>query len=420
MGLFKLALQSLKSDLLKTIFYFLSFLLTTVFIFLFFNLAMNPAAGINLGGRDKTIVTPIAVFVILIAMICVFMANDFYVLAKSKDISIVLMSGASVYKVGMYLLLQSLIVMFFAILLGLLLGYLLVPVLNRIFFITFNYSGDFYYVSDRAYVATTIILLFEVGWCTYLNMGYCYRTSINKLINDSVKIETFGFKLRKPSNLFYILAFIVPLIIFPWLKSVEDYLLLSIVAMIGLYGVIKHIIPELIERFQEKYGIENQYLLIVFGNVKYDLQRVRMLVLLVMMSALVLMCSILYTLNTPLISTIVLFSYLSVMILLALTSLFKLGMELKGRKKSFANLYYLGYSLKDLKKIINLEMIIFYGMIILIPLVYQIVIIIRLYSLGLINFYLIALMLIISIIPMLFCMVTCIIMYHHILPKSII
>ena len=44
--------------------------------------------------------------------------------------------------------------------------------------------------------------------------------------------------------------------------------------MIGLYGVIKHIIPELIERFQEKYGIENQYLLIVFGNVKYDLQRV--------------------------------------------------------------------------------------------------------------------------------------------------
>ncbi|WRK51892.1 hypothetical protein SD457_15285 [Coprobacillaceae bacterium CR2/5/TPMF4] len=62
-------------------------------------------------------------------------------------------------------------------------------------------------------------------------------------------------------------------------------------------------------------------------------------------------------------------------------------------------------------------MIIFYGMIILIPLVYQIVIIIRLYSLGLINFYLIALMLIISIIPMLFCMVACIIMYHHILPK---
>ena len=119
MGLFKLVLQSLKSDLLKTIFYFLSFLLTTVFIFLFFNLAMNPAAGINLGGRDKTIVTPIAVFVILIAMICVFMANDFYVLAKSKDISIVLMSGGSVYKVGMYLLLQSLIVMFFGIWLGL-------------------------------------------------------------------------------------------------------------------------------------------------------------------------------------------------------------------------------------------------------------------------------------------------------------
>ena len=94
MGLIKLAIRSLKTDFLKSLFYFLSFVLTTIFIFLFFNLTLNPSTGINLGGNDAKLITTIAAFVILIAMVCVFMANDFYVLAKTKDVSIVLMSGA--------------------------------------------------------------------------------------------------------------------------------------------------------------------------------------------------------------------------------------------------------------------------------------------------------------------------------------
>lgn len=52
MGLIKLAIRSLKTDFLKSLFYFLSFVLTTIFIFLFFNLTLNPSTGINLGGND--------------------------------------------------------------------------------------------------------------------------------------------------------------------------------------------------------------------------------------------------------------------------------------------------------------------------------------------------------------------------------
>ena len=65
-------------------------------------------------------------------MVCVFMANDFYVLAKTKDVSIVLMSGASVYQVGIYLLLQSTIIMFLAIPIGFVISYPLVPLVNNL------------------------------------------------------------------------------------------------------------------------------------------------------------------------------------------------------------------------------------------------------------------------------------------------
>ena len=102
MGIIKLAFVSLKKDMSKSIFYFLTFLLTTIFIFSFFNLTFNPYSGIHLGKDDTTFVTPIAVFVIVIAMLCVFLANNFYVSNKGKEISIILMSGASIYQLGFY------------------------------------------------------------------------------------------------------------------------------------------------------------------------------------------------------------------------------------------------------------------------------------------------------------------------------
>ena len=402
MGLIKLAIRSLKTDFLKSLFYFLSFVLTTIFIFLFFNLTLNPSTGINLGGNDAKLITTIAAFVILIAMVCVFMANDFYVLAKTKDVSIVLMSGASVYQVGIYLLLQSTIIMFLAIPIGFVISYPLVPLVNNLLFMVFDYQGSLNYISSNTFMATAIILFCEIGWCTLLNMGYCYRTSINKMVTANVKIEKFGIGVKKLSNRIYLGLFILPMIVFPFLNDTAS------------------IIPEFIENRQTNESLEDRCLLITLGNVRYDLEKVRMLVLVITIAAIILMCTTIYTLDTPLISMVTLMSYFSVMVLLSITTIFKVGMELQGRKRSFLNLYHMGYDLKDLKKIIDLEMIIFYGLIIVIPLLYQIIILIKLYSLGLINFYLVGGLLLIQIIPMLVCMIICTLMYQKVLPEPII
>lgn len=414
MGLIKLAIKSLKTDFIKSLFYFLSFLLTTIFIFLFFNLTFNPATGLELG-RAK-LITTIATFVILIAMLCVFMANDFYVFAKSKDISVVLMSGASVYQAGIYLLLQSIIIMMIAIPLGFVISYILVPVINGMMTLVFDYSGSIDYISHDALVATAIILLFEVGWCTLLNMGYCYRTSVNSLAKSNIEIEKFSLGIKKLSNRMYLVLFILPMFLFLYFDDPSSYLLVAIIGIVGVYGLIKKIIPKYIEKRQNNESLENRWLLITLGNIRYDLQKVRMLVLIITIAAIILMCTTVYTIDEPLVSMITLLSYFSVMILLAITSIYKIGMELQSRKRSFMHLYHMGYVMDDLKKIINLEMIIFYGIIIVIPLLYQIIIVIKLYSIGVINLYLILIMLLIQIIPMLICMLICTVMYKRILP----
>ena len=189
MGIIKLAFVSLKKDMSKSIFYFLTFLLTTIFIFSFFNLTFNPYSGIHLGKDDTTFVTPVAVFVIVIAMLCVFLANNFYVSNKGKEISIILMSGASIYQLGFYLFLQVFTIMLCAIPLGLVLGYLLIPTINSLFMMTFKYSGQLFYLSSQTFPATFMILAFEVMWCSMLNLGYCVRSTINSMIHDKNKID---------------------------------------------------------------------------------------------------------------------------------------------------------------------------------------------------------------------------------------
>lgn len=414
MGLIKLALRSLRTDLLKSLFYFLSFVLTTIFIFLFFNLAYNPNLGIQLGGKDNTIVTPIAVFVILIAMVCVFIANDYYVLAKTKDISIILMSGASVYQVGIYLFLQSFIIMALAIPLGFIISYLSVPVLNKILFMAFDYQGSWAYISNNTLVATTIILVCEIGWCTLLNMGFCYRTSINKLVTSNMEIEKFG--KRRLSNLVSVILFVLPMLVFIFLEDPGGFLVFSIIGMIGVYGMFKYVIVAYLEKKQSNEALEHRYLLIVLGNLKYDLKKTSFLVLVITTAAIILTTTTIYSLDTPLISMVSLMSYVSVMVLLAITSIFKIGMELQKRKKNLLNLYHLGYQIKELKKIITLEMIIYYSIIMVIPLMYQIIMMIKLDYLGLITPYLIVIILLIQITAMLCGMIICTIMYQKILP----
>lgn len=447
MGLIKLSLISLKKDLSKSIFYFLTFLLTTIFIFTFFNLAYNPQANIHLGKDDQTFVTPIAVFVVIIAMVCVFLANNFYVSHKGKEISIILMSGASVFQLGVYLFFQVLIIMVLAIPLGLFLGYLLIPVVHSIFARSFLYQGSLFYLSDETFVATAVILVFEVFWCSLLNLGYCVRSTIVSIMNEDNKVKLSSLKMKNTwdylernefldlmkdekeshaepvkkshfSNQVFLILYIIPIIIFVFLKDSMSFLLFSLIGIAGVFGIIKKVLPDLITDQQRQTFLENPVQFIGAGFFRSDIQKVFGLMLVMLLSSILLMCVTVYTLHQPLVSMVALMSYVSVMILMSLTIVFKIGMELNKRQKSFQNLCYLGYSIKQLKKIIRIEMRLFYGVILMMPLLYQIVILINLLIRGQITIYLLVMMLMIQIIPVIISYIITVRLYLRIVPMK--
>lgn len=420
MGIIKLAFVSLKKDLSKSIFYFLTFLLTTIFIFSFFNLTFNPYSGIHLGKDDTTFVTPIAVFVIVIAMLCVFLANNFYVSNKGKEISIILMSGASIYQLGFYLFLQVFTIMLCAIPLGLVLGYLLIPTINSLFMMTFKYSGQLFYLSSQTFPATFMILAFEVMWCSMLNLGYCVRSTINSMIHDKNKIDLSGLKGPQITSKVFIILYFVPMVLFLFVKDSTSYMFIALFGLIGISGLIKKVLPEYIRKRQRNNSLENSKDLISLGFFHSDIQKIFGLLLISLLSSVLLTCIIVYTIKQPLVSMVALMSYVSVMILMSLTIVFKIGMELSKRKGNFENLCRLGFSLEQLKRIIKKEMIFFYGVILLFPLSYQIIILCNLLLRAKITFYLFLIILIIQIVPLFISYLLSIKLYKSILPTSII
>lgn len=420
MGLFKLSLISLKKDLSKSIFYFLTFLLTTIFIFSFFNLVFNPNANINLGKDDSTFVTPIAAFVIVIAMVCVFLANNFYVSNKGKEISIILMSGASVYQLGIYLFFQVFIIMILAIPLGCLIGYILIPCINAIFSSIFVYHGSLFYLSHETIVATAIILGFEVFWCSLLNLGYCVRSTINSMMQEENKIDLSGLKGPQFSNKLFVILYILPAIVFVFLKDSMSFLMFSLIGIIGIFGIIKKVLPDYIKKRQRDQSLENPLQLISLGFFHSDIQKVFGLLIIMLLSSILLTCITVYTLNQPLVSMVSLMSYISIMVLMSLTIVFKIGMELNKRKKNFQNLCHLGYSLKQLKQIIQLEMQLFYGLILLLPLIYQVIILTNLLLTKQITIYLMIIILVIQVVPIIISYFISMKLYTGIIPVSMI
>ena len=420
MGIIKLALISLKKDMSKSIFYFLTFFLTTIFIFSFFNLTFNPYAGINLGKDDTTLVTPIAVFVIVIAMLCVFLANNFYVSHKGKEISIILMSGASIYQLGFYLFIQVFIIMLTAIPLGLAVGYLLIPTINSIFLITFNYHGEGFYLANQTLVATLSIVGFEVLWCSMLNLGYCVRSTITSMLHEENKIDLSGLKAPQFSKKLFIILYLLPVIIFWFIKDSTSYMFIALFGVVGVFGIVKQVLPDWLRKRQSNESLENPVDLIALGFFHSDLQKVFALVIISLMASIILTCLTVYALNQPLVSMVSLMSYLSVMILMSLTIVFKVGMELFKRKANYENLARLGFSLEQLKLIIKKEMTYFYGVILLLPLFYQVIMLINLLFRNQITIYLFIIILVIQIVPILISYLLSLRLYQTILPESMI
>lgn len=407
----KEAFHSLYHDYQRSLFYWLTFLLTTLVIFVFFQVACSPLIGMSFIHSRNDVVSYLCVFVIFLCMFAVFFANDFYVKKKSKELAVQLVCGANFLQLTTYLLSQTLILFLLALPFSFLIGFLILMGLNKLMTISVFVSGE-------GMLVTIIVIVFEIFWCTILNLGYVYRSSIKKLIQGDRIIEVHRIQLPFHMNnhmkkgVAFVL-FMVPIIFYYiYGDNPSSVIVFSVIGMIGISGCIhKIIIPFMDEWIQKNLSYHNQ--LVYLGFLRRDIKFMKNHIIFLIVSAVLIVSIFIMGLDNSMYSLLIFISFCVSHTLLSMTIMFRFSTEMLSRKHMFVTLQRIGYEYHQIQKIICKEVLMLYGLILCISLFYICHIFISLYLHQILSLSFIITMLVVYILPLLLCALLNIQQYLH-------
>lgn len=424
----KSAIRSIKDDFSRALFFWLTFVLTSMFMFLFFHVSYGQ--GVRFIHSKNDISTFVTILVVAICMIVIYFANDFYVKKKSKNLAVLLVCGGTFTQVAFFLLLQTIVLFILAVPCGITLALMFFPLMNQTLDIYLQ-SGVVIHMQSSAIVSTLVIIGVELIWCTILNLGYAYRSSIKNLIDDEKTIDKqlLGFpiefqidhnKLLKIKRVIAGSMFVIPiLMIYLNGNDHQSIMIFAIIGMIGFYLCIGcYVVPFLDYAIKEKL-ISKPLSVIVYGFMRHDIILMKKNIILSIVSAVLLLSILLSCIHNPLEVMLSMISFVSINILLSLSIMFRFSTELVTRLHVFKSLSHIGYTLSQQKKIMKKEIISVYGFIICVCLLYMLNIFIVLYMNGYLNMYIIYGLLGAFLLPLLMCGFINYIYYRSVVMKGV-
>ncbi|MGM9940432.1 MAG: hypothetical protein ACI32N_00375 [Bulleidia sp.] len=162
------ALRSIRNDMFRSFFFWLTFLLTSMFIFLFFNLSYEIG--------DEGVMTIVTVFMVIVCTMDIFFVNHFYMTSKAKDLAVRLICGATYTYLSFYLLIQVVLLLLLALPIGIGLGYALIPVFNSVLQIHVVVTGD-------AMLRVSIMIGYIIYWILLFNLSFTYKSAASMMFN---------------------------------------------------------------------------------------------------------------------------------------------------------------------------------------------------------------------------------------------
>ena len=407
------AFMSLKTDMIHSFFYWLTFVISSMFIFLFLVVSMSDAVGVTFVQAKGDVATNLAVFSSVLCMVEIVFANDFYVKSKSRELAVRLVCGATYVQLAQYLLSQTVFLVAIAIPVGILAGTICIPLIGLLMSsitgtpMSINITGE-------ALIWTICILGFVVFWTLILNLSFAYRNSAAQLLNSqTIKtgssnpfLTAFLEDLNKGkqgtiSRLLALAMFLVPIGLFYYSPSAS--MIFAAVSLVGLNDLIKNLAMPYLNRHIEKHITDPEktgYL----GFVRHDLKILKTNLLLLIVTS-VLLITILVSTTTATDAVLVLITYVAMSTLFSMAILFRYSSDLSFRKKYYRTLSHIGYMQDSEKRMITKEVLTFYGVVIALILFYVINLSASLIIGGNLSVTSTVVLLISAVIPELICMI---------------
>lgn len=362
--IFKDALRSLKNNLSRAFFYWLTFVLTSAFIFLFFNISMSEEIGVTWFYSKDDMATTVTIFVVLICSIDIFFANDFFVKNKAKDLAVRLVSGATYMQLASYLLVQTFLLLAIAVPAGVLLALTAIPFMNMwlaSMSLAFTISVHF-----DAVIVTVIVLLFVIFWTTILNLSFAYRNAASMMLNSGTMLKLNGGSFIKKKNtmtkfkkIMSIVLYFAPLVLF-WLNP-GMIAILSVLGMVGLNMMIKQVIIPLSYRMIDEKKTDKPLLVACGGFLRSDLQSMKLNLMLHIVCVVILISLLVNASQGGLEMMLVMLSYVVLNILQAMCLMFRFSTETVVRRRFYKTLAHIGFLPEELVRIVRNEVFSYFG-----------------------------------------------------------
>jgi putative ABC transport system permease protein len=380
MGIIAFAIKMLQKDIKQSVFYLGSMIFSIAIVFNDFNLLFNEDFVDKKDMATYYTFSAIALIVLLVSLLFIALANLYFIYGKTKELAIAVISGRSVFAVGLILAIQNLLLGIVGIIIGLAIGFMIMPIINNIVYDFIGGEVRQGALSIDGLTITLSIVVLQLIIMVIIDMGYTYRREIIDLLKEQNNMYARdNRKMKIPSLIYWILYFIPIMIVFSPINIVDKAQLLvmaQLIAIPGMIGIVNVSLPKLILKIKEKYFYDDKIKLLAFSNLHYSLRKSNYLIVTLILSV----TSLIFIFSIDGISqeikVITMISYLVVICIMAITIVYKMLIEGVNRKKMFTQLKLVGYINKEINKILTLETLLLYFVIIFIPLIQILIIII--------------------------------------------
>ena len=363
MGVFKYIFLTIKNDLKENYFYMITMTMSIAIIFVSFNIIYNEEI-VPQRSYEYTILSILGVVVLSVLILFMIFANSYYLEDKYKEYGVITLSGKSTFEIFIIISVRNLIMSLVAILLGCILGYIINPIIMRKVFQMINIENPTSYVCTQSLAITIIMTIVECLVVFLINSGQIYKKKIKELIIKKKSSFIPNVKRSKMKMYIYIIFYFIPLIslLLPVSrKEIEFVMLAAIVTYIfGIQGVVRYVIPNALADYKNKNFITDKIKLIIISNLYTSIKRSTSLVLMYIITAVVTIVVIGQYQEYSVINIFALASFIFVVVILNFTIMYKFFIEAYRRKENFEQLRLLGYSYKEISKIILTEVIAYY------------------------------------------------------------
>ncbi|MEG0275969.1 MAG: ABC transporter permease [Coprobacillus sp.] len=375
MGTFRFSMHMLKKEYQKSLIYTLTLCLTIAVTFLFYNIIDNTylleVATFSAQGLVLPLSTILAFLVIIFCGFMIVFANNFYISRKTKEIAIMTISGASYFGSTLYLFYQNLVMTMIAFPIGIGVGMISSMIMNQFIYPFVDAVVPFYYIPLNAIGDTVICIVVLIFAQLIYASGFVYRKDIPYMLSQEKSNTLEDHRIIRLPSFLYIFAYVIGIVMILTVDYTPTVVLFPcVIGVLGITGIIRHYFPILFKRLKNKRFLNHPTKLISLSNLYYSLRRALMLIGLYALSTVTMIGIIITQQNSPRELVTASIGFVVIMGLLLISIIYKYCMEASSRRILFYNLYKLGYSYKQLIKIIREEVLWFYLIIIGLPFVY--------------------------------------------------